>query len=166
MAADVFGLVVGNIGLASSKPLVSALRDTLRRAGKKSYTLSVGRLNPAKLANFGGIECFVLIGCAEGGIVDSKDYFTPLITPYELTLALEPGYVWEPAKWTLDLGAVLDRAEAQGADGSTVNAADSDEELEFSLVTGAYRTKKTFAKSTGDHVQQRKFHAGFPCGPS
>lgn len=34
--------------------------------------MSVGRLNPAKLANFEGVECFVLVGCAEGGVVDSK----------------------------------------------------------------------------------------------
>lgn len=72
LAADVFGLVVGNIGLASSKPVVEELRLALKRAQKKSYTLSVGRLNPAKLANFAEIECFVLIGCAEGGVVDSK----------------------------------------------------------------------------------------------
>lgn len=72
MAADVFGLIVGNVGLASSKPLLEQLRKELRKAKKKSYTLSVGRLNPAKLANFETIECFVLVGCAEGGVVDSK----------------------------------------------------------------------------------------------
>lgn len=72
MAADVFGLIVGNVGLASSKPLLAQLRKELRQAKKKSYTLSVGRLNPAKLANFETIECFVLVGCAEGGVVDSK----------------------------------------------------------------------------------------------
>jgi diphthamide biosynthesis protein 2 len=72
LAADVFGLVVGNVGLASSKPLLARLRAQLAAKGKKSYTLSVGRLNPAKLANFADIECFVLVGCAEGGVVDSK----------------------------------------------------------------------------------------------
>jgi len=72
LAADVFGLVVGNIGLASSRPLLASLRAQLAAKGKKSYTLSVGRLNPAKLANFADIECFVLVGCTEGGVVDSK----------------------------------------------------------------------------------------------
>lgn len=70
--ADVYGLVVGNVGLASSRPLLAELRSQLAKKGKKSYTLSVGRLNPAKLANFADIECFVLVGCAEGGVVDSK----------------------------------------------------------------------------------------------
>jgi len=72
MSSDIFGLVVSNIGLASSKPLLDTLRTALKRARKKSYTMSVGRLNPAKLANFEGVECFVLVGCAEGGVVDSK----------------------------------------------------------------------------------------------
>lgn len=72
MSSDVFGLIVGNVGLASSQELLQQLRDALKKEKKKSYTLSVGRLNPAKLANFETIECFVLVGCAEGGVVDSK----------------------------------------------------------------------------------------------
>lgn len=81
LSADVFGLIVSNIGLASSKPLLARLREDLKRAKKKSYTLSVGRLNPAKLANFAEIECFVLVGCAEGGVVDSKVclFFLPYV---------------------------------------------------------------------------------------
>lgn len=139
MAADVFGLVVGNVGLASSKELVAELRRALKAAQKKSYTLSVGRLNPAKLANFAEIECFVLIGCAEGGVVDSKEFLRPIITPYELTLALNQGE-WDPSKWTLDLGTVLAEAETVGDRKNP----DEDEELEFSLVTGTYRSRKAY----------------------
>ena len=121
MASDVFGLIVGNVGLASSQPLLAQLRQELRRNKKKSYTLSVGRLNPAKLANFETIECFVLVGCAEGGVVDSKvgndgtccayiqDFYRPIITPWELLLALKgPEGEWDPSKWTLDIGQVLE----------------------------------------------------------
>ena len=72
MSSDIFGLIVSNIGLKHSKPLLDTLRAELKRCKKKCYTLSVGRINPAKLANFEGVECFVLVGCAEGGLVDSK----------------------------------------------------------------------------------------------
>ncbi|TXT10650.1 hypothetical protein VHUM_02155 [Vanrija humicola] len=144
LAADVFGLVVGNIGLASSKPVVEELRLALKRAQKKSYTLSVGRLNPAKLANFAEIECFVLIGCAEGGVVDSKDYLRPMITPYELTLALRgTEHIWDPSRWTLDLDAVLDAAKEE-SERLKDKGDESEEELEFSLVTGKYRTRRKF----------------------
>ncbi len=145
MAADVFGLVVGNVGLASSRALVAELREALRLAKKKSYTLSVGRLNPAKLANFAEIECFVLVGCGEGGVVDSKDFLRPIITPWELTLALKgKAGVWDPAAWTLDLDAALDEAVAVVASERVAAPPEGDEELEFSLVTGGYRTRKTF----------------------
>jgi diphthamide biosynthesis protein 2 len=179
LAADVFGLVVGNIGLASSRPLLAHLRSQLAAKGKKSYTLSVGRLNPAKLANFADIECFVLVGCAEGGIVDSKvssvmgilstdepietlliiantvqDFLRPIITPYELTLALT-GAEWDPSSWTLDLARVLATVSQEEAKGPETGEAaggdanDSEEELEFSLVTGTYRTRKVFNSATG-----------------
>jgi len=39
---------------------------------KKSYTISVGKLNPSKLANFMEIECFVLVACPENSIVEAK----------------------------------------------------------------------------------------------
>ncbi|KAK4689482.1 diphthamide biosynthesis protein 2, partial [Tremellales sp. Uapishka_1] len=144
MNADVFGLVVGNVGLASSKPLLDQLRKDLKREKKKSYTLSVGRLNPSKLANLAEIECFVLIGCNEGGVVDSKDFFRPIITPWELTLALQGSkHVWDPTKWTLDLSAVLADAKERGLV-EKEKVKEEDEELEFSLVTGAYRSRKTY----------------------
>ena len=47
---------------------------------KKSYTISVGKLNPAKLANFLEVECFVYVACVEGAIVvgDKVGAFFPL----------------------------------------------------------------------------------------
>jgi diphthamide biosynthesis protein 2 len=160
MASDVFGLVVGNVGLASSNALLSQLRQQLRKASKKSYTLSVGRLNPAKLANFAEIECFVLVGCAEGGVVDSKDFLRPIITPWELLLALKgPDNQWEPNKWTLDLSKVLDgkhsgtttwtalnRTEAR-EQGSHPEHARDPADPEFSLISGTLRSKKTYGSA-------------------
>jgi diphthamide biosynthesis protein 2 len=166
MASDVFGLVVGNVGLASSKSLLDQLRKQLKKASKKSYTLSVGRLNPAKLANFAEIECFVLVGCAEGGVVDSKDFLIPIITPWELLLALKgPENDWEPDKWTLDLGRVLagmsihpnsatpanELAEARERDADETQSRDP-ADPEFSLISGTLRSKKTYG--TGSAPEQ------------
>lgn len=155
LSADVFGLIVSNIGLASSKPLLAQLREDLKRAKKKSYTLSVGRLNPAKLANFAEIECFVLVGCAEGGVVDSKDFLRPIITPWELELALQgPEHVWAPENWTLDLGTVLEYAqerEIKTKQASSTTDSD-DDSLEFSLITGTMRTKKRFGFGNSTHT--------------
>lgn len=70
--ADVFGILVGTLGVASYLPLIKHLRSILRKAQKKSYTISVGKLNPAKLANFMEIECFVLVACPENSLIDAK----------------------------------------------------------------------------------------------
>ncbi|KAK8866169.1 diphthamide biosynthesis protein 2 [Kwoniella newhampshirensis] len=140
--ADIFGLIVSNIGLASSKPLLAQLRADLGRAQKKSYTLSVGRLNPAKLANFAEIECFVLIGCNEGGVVDSKDFLAPIITPWELELALQgTDHVWRPDKWTLDLGKVLQDAQERRA------SAEEEEEDEPTSTSGKSMTNDREGRS-------------------
>ena len=61
-----------NVSQASYLPLISHLRALLKKAHKKSYTVSVGKLNPAKLANFAEIECFVLVACPENSVVESK----------------------------------------------------------------------------------------------
>jgi Putative diphthamide synthesis protein len=58
--------------LASYLPLISHLRKILTKAQKKSYTISVGKLNPAKLGNFMEIECFVLVACPENSLIDAK----------------------------------------------------------------------------------------------
>lgn len=58
--------------VASYLPLISQLRQSISRKHKKSYTLSVGKLNPSKLANFLEIECFVLVACPENTVIDSK----------------------------------------------------------------------------------------------
>lgn len=60
---------------ASYLPLIVHLRQILARAHKKVYTISVGKLNPAKLANFPEIECFVLVACPENSLVDAKVLF-------------------------------------------------------------------------------------------
>jgi diphthamide biosynthesis protein 2 len=62
---------------ASYLPLIAHLRQLLVGKHKKAYTISVGKLNPAKLANFAEIECFVLVACPENSLVDAK-VFTKL----------------------------------------------------------------------------------------
>lgn len=56
---------------ASYLPLIAHIRSILKRAQKKSYTVSVGKINPSKLGNFMEIECWVWVACSEG-MVDSK----------------------------------------------------------------------------------------------
>ncbi|KAF9652538.1 diphthamide biosynthesis protein [Thelephora ganbajun] len=138
--SDVFGILVGTLGVASYLPLISRIRKLLAQAQKKSYTITVGKLNPPKLANFLEIECFVLIACPENSLIDSKEFFKPIITPFELEIAISADRSWT-GEYILDFGRLLEREI--GPAGEVDNDEDG-QRPEFSLVTGQYRKPKRF----------------------
>ncbi|KAH0618697.1 hypothetical protein JD844_018119 [Phrynosoma platyrhinos] len=70
--AQVVGIVVGTLGVADYLSVLEHLRDIIHKAGKRSYTLAVGKPNPAKLANFLEIDIFVLVACPQNSLLDSR----------------------------------------------------------------------------------------------
>ncbi|CAK9174467.1 unnamed protein product [Ilex paraguariensis] len=63
------------------------MKELIIGAGKKAYTLVMGRPNPAKLANFPECDVFIYVSCAQTALMDSKDFLAPVITPFEAMLA-------------------------------------------------------------------------------
>ncbi|KAI1042231.1 hypothetical protein LB505_003122 [Fusarium chuoi] len=101
-SAGVIGILVNTLSVANYLSSIKTLRDKIARADKKSYTIVVGKLNPAKLANFAEIEGWVVVGCWESGLVeDDAGYWRPVITPFELEVALmsEDERVWGGEWW-------------------------------------------------------------------
>ncbi|KAI0810043.1 putative diphthamide synthesis protein-domain-containing protein [Xylaria sp. FL0064] len=99
--ASIIGILVNTLSVKNYMSTISTLREQIAAAGKKSYTIVVGKLNAAKLANFAEIDGWVVVGCWESGLVDQDGLFKPVITPFELTLALQSddtriwtGYWW------------------------------------------------------------------------
>ncbi|KAG8742817.1 Diphthamide biosynthesis protein 2 [Ceratobasidium sp. 414] len=170
--ADVFGILVGTLGVgkcnfypsyvarnheiirsASYIPLMTHLRRILSKAQKKSYTISVGKLNPAKLANFMEIECFVLVACPENSVIDSKEFYRPIVTPFELEIALGEGRSWT-GEYILDFDQILKGGEGQ-EDITREQEADSGDDPDrpaFSLITGTYRHAKRYGDPRDDTV--------------
>ncbi|CAK5278747.1 unnamed protein product [Mycena citricolor] len=148
---DVFGILVGTLGVASYLPLIKHLRGLISRANKKSYTLCVGKLNPAKLANFIEVECFVLVACPENSLIDNKEFLRPVVTPFELETALQAEHSWS-GRYVLDFGSLLSEAnvtspsEEDKSETEDVNS----ERPTFSLVSGKYRTVKQFGLNKHD----------------
>lgn len=68
--------------------IINHLRTIIKNAGKKSYTFLIGKINVPKLANFMEIDMFVIVACPENSLIDSKDFFKPIATPFELEIAL------------------------------------------------------------------------------
>ncbi|KAG0698784.1 putative diphthamide synthesis protein-domain-containing protein [Suillus ampliporus] len=141
--ADVFGILIGTLGVTSYLPLIVHVRKLLARAQKKSYTISVGKLNPAKLANFMEIECFILIACPENSVIDAKEFLRPIITPFELEVALQAEGTWS-GRYVLDFGKLL-AGDSEGDLGAIdEDKGDDPDQPTFSLITGKYRQAKRF----------------------
>lgn len=95
--AKLIGILVGTLGVADYLSIIQHLRELIIEAGKKPYVLVVGKLNPAKLANFQEIQVFVNVACNESSVIDCSNFYQPVITPYELEVALN-----QDRKWTGD----------------------------------------------------------------
>ena len=72
--ASIVGLVAGTLGVSGFRSALQRVRQLAEEAGKKTYTLLVGKPNPAKLANFPEARVFVAsccmhtaLTCAPGG---------------------------------------------------------------------------------------------------
>jgi diphthamide biosynthesis protein 2 len=166
---SIWGILINTLSVKNYLHMVDHVRGKIAAAGKKSYLFVVGKLNAAKVANFSEIGGWVVIGCWESSVVDSKDFYRPVITPFELELALarDEDRLWT-GQWRGDFQAVLDQAVAdseqvdahvdgggsghlESVDNRLGEDYDSDEESappEFDLRTGRYvsQTRPMFAQ--------------------
>ncbi|KAK7508182.1 hypothetical protein BaRGS_00000421 [Batillaria attramentaria] len=92
--ASIVGIVVGTLGVAHTQDMISYLKTLLRSAGKKSYTFVVGKLNPAKLGNFMEVDVFVLVACPQNSLLDSREFYRPIVTPFEMDVACNQAREW------------------------------------------------------------------------
>lgn len=87
--APIIGILLNTLSHKSLLPTLANIQDQIRAAGKKSYTFVVGKINPAKLANFAEVESWVIVGCWESELVEDDGFWRPMITPWELSVALQ-----------------------------------------------------------------------------
>ncbi|KAJ2779464.1 Diphthamide biosynthesis protein 2 [Coemansia interrupta] len=146
--ADVIGLVVGTLAAARYLGVVQRLKEMLRAAEKKLYVFVVGKLSMAKLANFAEIQCFVLVACPENSLVDGKLFDRPVVTPYEMMLALARAREWS-GDYVTDFRQFLDLSEDAAKDsGAPLEEGEDEEEApHFSLVTGALKSRRRYAQA-------------------
>ncbi|KAF9869693.1 diphthamide biosynthesis protein 2 [Colletotrichum karsti] len=123
--AGVVGILVNTLSVSNYLPSIDLLRRRISEAGKKSYTIVVGKLNAAKLANFAEVDGWVVVGCWESGLVEEDaGFFKPVITPFELEVALKPeservwGIEWWGGIEKLDHNAVKREEEELSEDES------------------------------------------------
>jgi diphthamide biosynthesis protein 2 len=172
----VWGILINTLSVKNYLHIVELVKSQIAAAGKKSYVFVVGKLNAAKLANFSEVGGWVVIGCWESSLVDSKDFYKPVVTPFELELALrrDEERTWK-GDWTADFQRILDdnhSTEVTPAGEALLNEADglndghdSEDESappEFDLRTGRYlsQTRPMQAASKGN--SDSFIHSGTP----
>jgi diphthamide biosynthesis protein 2 len=146
---SIFGILINTLSVKNYLHTITKIQAQLAAAGKKSYTFVVGKVNAAKVANFSEIGGWIVVGCWESSLIESADFYKPIITPFELQLALmsDEERVWT-GEWTGDFSSIVDceipkksadrRDEnSQGDDGDISDEEDS-APPEFDLRTGRY----------------------------
>jgi diphthamide biosynthesis protein 2 len=169
--ANVFGILVSNLSQQHLVEVVKSLQRLIEKADKASYSFAVGKINPAKLANFAEIEVFCLVACREHSLLDDeREYPVPVVTPMELEMALG-GLEWGSQAYSLDCQDVMmrqqrghqnqrDTCKENGNESASVVVDDDDLKQEddgdddddapyFSLVTGGYVAKVAAASASG-----------------
>ncbi|GAB1610308.1 2-3-amino-3-carboxypropylhistidine synthase subunit 2-like, partial [Argonauta hians] len=132
--ANIIGIVVGTLGVTDYLQCLHSMESIIKKAGKKSYTFVVGKLNIAKLSNFLEIDIFVLVACSENSLVDSKEFFKPIVTPFEVEMALNSAREWTGDYYT-DFRQLL-----PGAAAYVPVSDDPYVDTDVSLITGKLRT--------------------------
>jgi diphthamide biosynthesis protein 2 len=146
---SVFGILINTLSVKNYMGALAHVQDLITRAGKKYYTFVVGKVNAAKVANFSEVDGWVIIGCWESSLIESKDFWKPIITPFELGLALtdERDRIWT-GEWNSNFQSLLGRKIVVKGEGTYDNGSDSqdvDDESDsdseapvFDLRTGRY----------------------------
>ncbi|KAK2886232.1 2-(3-amino-3-carboxypropyl)histidine synthase subunit 2 [Channa argus] len=134
--ASVVGILVGTLGVADYLTIIQQLKETIHRAGKKSYTFAMGKLNVPKLANFLEIEVFVLIACPENSLLDSSEFYKPVVTPFEMEVACNKNREWSE-EYVIDFRQLLPGGQSHVPLANRQQ--EEADETDVSLITGALR---------------------------
>jgi diphthamide biosynthesis protein 2 len=174
-----FGILVNTLSVRNYMHILSHIQRQISEAGKKSYTFVVGKVNAAKVANFSEIGGWVVIGCWESSLIESKEFWRPMITPFELTLALKSdGERMWTGEWSADFEAILGEKKEKKADdvngfcekengekdvGNGDGEYDSEEESappEYDLRTGRYVSNSRPMRSSKATKEAAKLEEG------
>ena len=134
--ASIVGIIIGTLGVARHKEMLTRMQKVLKTAGKKCYTFLVGKINVPKLANYLEIDIFVLIACPENSLVNSSEFYKPIVTPFEMEIACLKG-----REWTGEYITEFETLLPGSSNHADVESEEESTEPEYSLITGQLRNK-------------------------
>ncbi|GAQ78942.1 Diphthamide biosynthesis protein [Klebsormidium nitens] len=137
-----FGVVLGTLGRQGNPRILTHVETRLRTRGLDYVVLLVSELNPAKVQRFkGSVDAWVQIACPRLSIDWGEAFDAPLLTPYELEVAL--GFVapwWEGARGDTAEGVTVSSGEVRSGpvdvSGSSADARETSADVSISGVGG------------------------------
>ncbi|XP_050069432.1 2-(3-amino-3-carboxypropyl)histidine synthase subunit 2 [Anopheles maculipalpis] len=163
MDAGSIGIVVATLSTKGYLEIVSRVQRLAKARGVRTYLISIGKVNPEKLANFVDIDCFVLVGCPENDIFTSRDFFRPLLSVFEAEMAFNKK--WKDkllSCYTTNFTDLLPAGRLYtNVEETSVTSEDTNELPDVSLITGKARHviqhreadgEETLENSTGTDV--------------
>ncbi|KAH7383342.1 putative diphthamide synthesis protein-domain-containing protein [Pyrenochaeta sp. MPI-SDFR-AT-0127] len=126
----IYGILINTLSVKNYMHILSHVQRQITAAGKKYYTFVVGKVNAAKVANFSEVGGWVVIGCWESSLIESREFWRPMITPWELGVALmgDEERVWTGA-WEADFETVL-KEQKESKVGEKTNHAHQQQHVE------------------------------------
>ncbi|KAF3911791.1 hypothetical protein AA313_de0207146 [Arthrobotrys entomopaga] len=142
-ASGIFGILINTLSANNYLSTIKTLQSLLAKHYKKAYLVTVGKLNPAKLANFAEVEVWIVVGCWESAIVDeNREMWRPVVTPWEVTAALDGGEGVGVDGWRGDWETFTKKVEeydaVRGDDEDGSDDDEDDDEPVFDFRTGRY----------------------------
>lgn len=121
--SQTIGIVLSTLAVANYLQILDRTINLIKQHEKKYYIISVGKPNVAKLANFPEvfilllkknknnlivlfqIDVFVIIGCSMNEIYENRDFYKPIVTVFDLEIALNSNL--QENNFTYDFNDVL-----------------------------------------------------------
>jgi len=126
------GIVIGTLGVKNYLKIIDRVKKIIEKRGKKYYLISVGKPTVAKLANFAEIDIYVMITCSMNEIYDSREFYKPIVTPYDVEMALNANA--SDLQFSYDYNRYLNNLD----DLNTIKM--DDNETDVSLLSGKVRS--------------------------
>jgi diphthamide biosynthesis protein 2 len=146
--AQVIGIIVATVSVENYLTILAYVKKLIVDTGKKFYVFFVGKINVPKLANFAEIDIFCLISCAQNSLIDSKEFLKPIVTPFELELALKKDKEWRN-EYISDFNKLLELNRHNLPANNISESERKEDEYDYSFITGSIRrsTKSTASSS-------------------
>lgn len=156
MDAGSIGIVVATLSTKGYLDIVSRVQQLAKARGVRSYLISIGKVNPEKLANFVDIDCFVLVGCPENDIFTSRDFYRPLLSVFEAEMAFNN--MWKEkllSCYTTNFTDLLPNGRLYtNVEDTSLNVEDTNVPPDVSLITG--KARHTIHQRKADMVETTK----------